>query len=57
MKKLEEIISKLDEHIQDSIYDSRQDWCENKEKLMIEIQLLIVAKANIEQVIKISNNQ
>jgi len=48
--KTEEIIEKLNEFILNMTYDLQQDWCGDKEKRQIQLQLLATAKCNLELV-------
>jgi hypothetical protein len=49
---LTEIIQKLDEWATDTHYDLKQDWNEEKELTAIHLQSLLIAKANLEMIIR-----
>jgi hypothetical protein len=50
MDTLTEIIEKLNELAIDTQFDLRQDWNEEKELTAIHLQMLLIAKANLEMI-------
>jgi hypothetical protein len=50
MDTLTEIIEKLNELAIDTQHDLRQDWNEEKELTAIHLQMLLIAKANLEMI-------
>jgi ATP-dependent protease HslVU (ClpYQ) peptidase subunit len=50
MDTLTEIIEKLNELAIDTQYDLKQDWNEDKELTAIHLQMLLIAKANLEMI-------
>lgn len=50
MDTLTQIIEKLNELAIDTQYDLKQDWNEEKELTAIHLQMLLIAKANLEMI-------
>jgi hypothetical protein len=50
MDTLTEIIEKLNELAIDTQHDLKQDWNEEKELTAIHLQMLLIAKANLEMI-------
>jgi hypothetical protein len=50
MDELTEVIEKLNEWAIDTQYDLNQDWNEEKELTAIHLQMLLIAKANLEMI-------
>ena len=55
MDTLTEIIEKLNELAIDNQYDLKQDWNEDKELTAIHLQMLLIAKANLEMIKQTTN--
>jgi hypothetical protein len=55
MDTLTEIIEKLNELAIDTQYDLKQDWNEEKELTAIHLQMLLIAKANLEMIKQTTN--
>lgn len=53
---MEEIIFKLEADIANLRYDLKQDWATDKEARMINLHLLITAKANLESLLEINDH-
>jgi hypothetical protein len=49
---LSDTIKELDIWIDNVQFDLQQDWNEEKEEMQIQLQQLLTAKANLEQVMK-----
>lgn len=49
---LTETIENLDTWIVDTQFDLQQDWNEEKELMQIQLQQLLIAKANLECILK-----
>jgi len=49
---LTQTIEQLSIWIEDVQFDCRQDWNEEKELMMIQLQQLIIAKSNLELILK-----
>jgi len=47
-----DIIEQLDENILNVQFDLEQDWNEEKELMFIQLQQLIIAKANLELILQ-----
>jgi ATP-dependent protease HslVU (ClpYQ) peptidase subunit len=47
-----DIIEQLDENILNVQFDLQQDWNEEKELMFIQLQQLIIAKANLELILQ-----
>jgi hypothetical protein len=45
---LTEIIETLDEWAKDTLFDLKQEWNDEKELTAIHLQMLLIAKANLE---------
>ena len=49
---LTQTIKKIDTWIEDVQHDLTQDWNEEKELMMVQLQQLIIAKSNLELILK-----
>ena len=49
---LTQMIEKLEIWIEDVQFDLTQDWNEEKELMMVQLQQLIIAKSNLELILK-----
>lgn len=49
---LTQTIEKIDTWIEDVQHDLTQDWNEEKELMMVQLQQLIIAKSNLELILK-----
>lgn len=49
---LTEITKQLDGWIMETTWDLQQDWNEEKELMSIQLQNLLIAKANLEMILK-----
>ncbi len=49
---LTQTIEKIDIWIEDVQHDLTQDWNEEKELMMVQLQQLIIAKSNLELILK-----
>ena len=52
---LTQMIEKLEIWIEDVQFDLTQDWNEEKELMMVQLQQLIIAKSNLELILKTGN--
>jgi len=52
---LTQIIEKLEIWIEDVQFDLTQDWNEEKELMLVQLQQLIIAKSNLELILKTGN--
>ena len=48
-------IEKLEIWIEDVQFDLTQDWNEEKELMLVQLQQLIIAKSNLELILKTGN--
>jgi ATP-dependent protease HslVU (ClpYQ) peptidase subunit len=54
--KFTDIIDQLGEDILNVQFDLQQDWNEEKELMFIQLQQLIIAKANLELILQTGGN-
>ena len=52
---LTQIIEKLEIWIEDVQFDLTEDWNEEKELMLVQLQQLIIAKSNLELILKTGN--
>ena len=52
---LTQMIEKLEIWIEDVQFDLTQDWNEEKELMLVQLQQLIIAKSNLELILKTGN--
>jgi len=52
---LTQITKQLDIFIADTQFDIQQDWNEEKELMFMQLQNLLIAKANLELILKTGN--